>query len=74
MHPETFFDLLFSDFFKAWWKGKLGVSGPWKSGGRWMEFSGSGDLLAMCLPPYPRDKARPNKVEGSLPSYFILLP
>lgn len=39
-----------------------------------MEFSGSGDLLSMCLPPYPRDKARPNKVEGSLPSYFILLP
>lgn len=39
-----------------------------------MEFSGSGDVLFMCLPPYPRDKARPNKVEGSLPSYFILLP
>lgn len=28
-----FYDLLFFDFFKAWWKGGSGVSGPQKSDG-----------------------------------------
>lgn len=55
---RDFFGLLYSDFSKSWWKGRSGVSGPQKSDGGWMEFSGSGDLLSMVSPSRPQGQSQ----------------
>lgn len=73
---KDFFSLLFSEFFKAQWKGRSGVSWPWKrwrTEGRGGEF-GSGAPLSVGSPspPQGQSQAGPGQ-EAAVWGGFLLL-